>query len=204
MMMRRRHFLQSISSIAGMMSARPLSAANHELTETPSGAVGQRKAVLVRAGNSRQANGINVAAASQQTLVRSFDSLGKLVSLVLPVEQRTPWRGAPLHVHHDVDEWIYILGGEFVSEVGGERKRLRQGDSLLLPMKIPHRWSIAQTVKAGAIHLYTPAGVMDEFFDPDPPGAKELTWDERKAMFEKYQVTLLGPPLSREEIDSTS
>jgi len=38
------------------------------------------------------------------------------------------------------------------------RMRLKSGDSLLMPMKVPHRWSVAQDSRCGAIHLYTPAG----------------------------------------------
>ena len=202
--MKRRHFLQSVSAIAGMVSTKSLFAARDvALTASEDNSTSKRKPVLVRAGHSRLPDGTDVAMASQQTLIRSFDSEGKLVSLVLPVQARTPYRGAPLHVHHDVDEWIYILGGEFAAEVGEERIRLKQGDALLLPMKVPHRWSIAQTAQAGAIHLYTPAGLMDAFFDPDLPDAKQLSWEERKAVFEAHHVTLLGPPLTQREIDST-
>ncbi len=38
---------------------------------------------------------------------------------------------APLHVHRDQAEWIYVMTGEFLAEVGGERTRLKTGDSLL-------------------------------------------------------------------------
>jgi quercetin dioxygenase-like cupin family protein len=202
--MKRRYFLQSIPAIAGTMSANSLLAADGKIREaSTSKPPANRKPVLVRSGRSRSPDGTDAPATSQQTMVRSFDSEGKLASLVLPVALRPPYRGAPRHVHHDVDEWIYILGGEFVAEVGDERIRLKAGDSLLLPMKIPHRWSIAQTPQAGAIHLYTPAGLMDTFFDPEPPGAKQPSWEEQKAIFEKHHVTLLGQPLSREEINST-
>jgi mannose-6-phosphate isomerase-like protein (cupin superfamily) len=202
--MKRRHFLQSIPAFAGIMSTNSLLAADGEFREaSTSKPLGQRKPVLVRSGFCRLPDGTDAPMTSQQTMVRSFDSEGRLVSLVLPIGLRTPFRGAPLHVHHDVDEWIFILAGEFVAEVGDERIRVKAGDSLLLPMKIPHRWSIAQTPQAGAIHLYTPAGLMDVFCDPDPPAAKQPTWEEQKAIFEKHHVTLLGPPLSREEIDST-
>jgi hypothetical protein len=117
---------------------------------------------------------------------------GKLVD-DSPGAIAVPYRGAPLHVHHGVDGWIYILGGEFAAEVGEERIGLRTEDSLLLPMKIPLRWSIAHTPEAGAIHLY---------FDPDPAGAKQLSWEDRKAVFEEHHFSLLGPPLSQEKIDS--
>jgi hypothetical protein len=47
--------------------------------------------------------------------------------------------------------------GEFVAEVGGKRMRLKPCDSSLMPMKVPHRWSVAQEQRCGAIHLYSPA-----------------------------------------------
>jgi quercetin dioxygenase-like cupin family protein len=106
-------------------------------------------------------------------------------------------------VHHEQDEWLYILGGEFVAEVGGQRFRLKQGDSLLMPMKVPHRWSNAGSPSNGAIHLYTPAGMMDVSWDPSPDDDKPQTPEQRKADFERYGMTLLGGPLTKEEILAT-
>jgi len=106
-------------------------------------------------------------------------------------------------VHHEQDEWIHIVAGEFVAEVGGKRFRLKPGDSLLMPMKIPHRWSIAGQPHCGAIHLYTPAGLMDISWDPSPNDNIRQTPEQRKAEFEKYGMTLLGIPLTREEIELT-
>ena len=54
-------------------------------------------------------------------VVRSSDSDGRLAVYVFPVGEHHAYRGAPLHLHHEQDEWIHVLGGEFVAEVGGER-----------------------------------------------------------------------------------
>jgi uncharacterized RmlC-like cupin family protein len=130
-----------------------------------------------------------------------------LAAFVIPVSPNDPPRraysGAPLHVHHEQDEWLYILGGEFVAEVGGTRIRLKTGDSLLMPMKIPHRWSNAGTPTSGAIHLYTPAGTMDLSWDPSPQDDTPQTPQQRKADFERYGMSLLGDPLTKEEISAT-
>jgi mannose-6-phosphate isomerase-like protein (cupin superfamily) len=166
-----------------------------------------RKPVLVRAGYTRHPDGTEAMDGPQQTIVRSFDSEGRLAAFVIPVSPhdppRRPYSGAPLHVHHEQDEWLYILGGEFVAEVGGKRMRLKPGDSLLMPMKVPHRWSNAATPTSGAIHLYTPAGTMDLSWDPSPNDNAPETPEQRKAEFEKYGMTLLGPPLTKEEIVAT-
>jgi mannose-6-phosphate isomerase-like protein (cupin superfamily) len=137
-------------------------------------------------------------------VVRSSDSEGRLAIFVFPAGDHHPYRGAPLHVHHEQDEWLYILAGEFVAEVGGKRMRLKPGDSLLMPMKVPHRWSVAQEQHCGAIHLYSPAGLMEMDWSPVAQDTDPKNQEVRKAEFEKHGLTLLGGPLSKEEIDGTA
>ncbi len=164
---------------------------------------GDRQPVLVRAGLTRRPDGTEEPTTSQQTIVRSFDSERRLAVFVVPIGEHDPYDGAPLHVHHEQDEWLYILAGEFVAEVGGKRMRLKAGDSLLMPMKVPHRWSHGGQSHSGAIHLYTPAGLMDVWWDSGPNDKAPQTLDQRKAEFESHGVTLLGTPLSKEDIDQT-
>ncbi|HZQ18927.1 MAG TPA: cupin domain-containing protein [Terriglobales bacterium] len=104
-------------------------------------------------------------------------------------------------MHHEQDEWIYVMTGEFVAEVDGERMRLKPGDSLLMPMKVPHRWSVAQHSHCGAIHLYTPAGLMETEWSPVAQSEDPKNREARKVEFEQHGLTLLGEPLSKEEID---
>lgn len=106
-------------------------------------------------------------------------------------------------MHHQQDEWLYILAGEFVAEVGGRRMRLKPGDSLLMPMKVPHRWTVAQSAHCGAIHLYSPAGLMEMEWAPLARDEDPKNVEARKAEFEKHGLTLLGAPLTKEEIDNT-
>jgi len=166
-----------------------------------------RKPVLVKAGLSRLADGSEVPRPYQHTMVRSSDSEGRLAALVLPpaMYEHGAYQGAPLHVHHENDEWIYVLEGEYVAEVDGTRYRLRPGDSLLMPMRLPHRWSTASGTRFGVIHLYTPAGKMDVFFDdPATPPKHRPTEEDMKAEFADCGMTLLGPPLTKAEIDQVS
>ncbi len=165
-----------------------------------------RRAVLIRSGFTRKPNGTDERAPSPSGMfdtdvVRSSDSEGRLAVFVFPAGDHHPYRGAPLHVHHEQDEWIYVLTGEFVAEVGGERMRLKPGDSLLMPMKVPHRWSAAQDPHCGAIHLYTPAGLMDTEWAPVAQSEDPEHQESRKAEFERHGLTLLGGPLSQKEID---
>jgi mannose-6-phosphate isomerase-like protein (cupin superfamily) len=164
--------------------------------------------VLVRSGFTRTPDGTDERAPSPSGMfdtevVRSSDSEGRLAIFVFPAGDHYPYRGAPLHVHHEQDEWLYILAGGFVAEVGGKRMRLKPGDSLLMPMKVPHRWSVAQEQHCGAIHLYSPAGLMEMDWSPVAQDTDPKNQEARKAEFEKHGLTLLGGPLSTEEIDGT-
>jgi mannose-6-phosphate isomerase-like protein (cupin superfamily) len=49
--------------------------------------------------------------------------------------------GPPLHVHHDQDEWFYVIEGDYVFQVGGEKFNLTSGDSVLAPRRIPHTFA---------------------------------------------------------------
>jgi len=165
-----------------------------------------RLPVLVRSGFTRKPNGADERAPSPSGMfdtevVRSSDSEGRLAVFVFPPGDHQPYRGAPLHVHHQQDEWIYVMTGEFVAEVDGERVRLKRGDSLLMPMKVPHRWSVAQDSHCGAIHLYTPAGLMETEWSSVAQSEDSRNQEARKAEFERHGLTLLGIPLSKEEID---
>jgi len=165
-----------------------------------------RHAVLVRSGFTRKPDSPDERAPSPSGMfdtevVRSADSEGRLAVFVFPPGEHHPYRGAPLHVHHEQDEWIYVMTGEFVAEVGGERMRLKLGDSLLMPMKVPHRWSVAQDSLCGAIHLYTPAGLTETEWASVAQSEDPKDQEARKAEFEKHGLTLLGESLSKEEID---
>jgi quercetin dioxygenase-like cupin family protein len=56
-------------------------------------------------------------------------------------------KGGPAkHLHHDQDEWFYAVEGEFLLEVGQEQFRLKPGDSVLAPRKIPHVWAYTASI----------------------------------------------------------
>jgi mannose-6-phosphate isomerase-like protein (cupin superfamily) len=168
-----------------------------------------RQPVFVRAGFTRKLDGTDERAPSPSGMfdtevIRSADTEGRLATYLFPIGDHHPYRGAPLHVHHEQDEWLYILAGEFVAEVDGKRMRLKPGDSLLMPMKVSHRWSVAEAAHCGAIHLYSPAGLMEIDWAPLTRDEEAKNLEARKAEFERHGLTLLGAPLSKEEIDGTS
>lgn len=52
-----------------------------------------------------------------------------------------------------------------------------------------------------AIHLYTPAGLMETEWAAVAQSEDPKNLEARKAEFERHGLTLLGEPLTREEID---
>jgi quercetin dioxygenase-like cupin family protein len=106
-------------------------------------------------------------------------------------------KGGPArHLHHDQDEWFMVLEGEFLFEVGEERRRLETGDSLIAPRRVPHVWAHVGDGRGRILIAFTPAGRMESFFrmvtraDAMPP--------QDPALWAEHGMELLGPPLSLE------
>ncbi len=122
--------------------------------------------------------------------------------------------GWPRHLHHDQDEWIYVVEGEFEFQVGENNKRFRlgAGESVFLPRKVAHVWGCVSNQPGRIINVYQPAGEMENFFRElgKPPKylitaaqvlEKTYTVEQIKSMqhlFETHGMDLLGPGLDFE------
>jgi mannose-6-phosphate isomerase-like protein (cupin superfamily) len=101
--------------------------------------------------------------------------------------------GPARHLHYDQDEWFYAVEGEFILEVGREEFRLKPGDSLLAPRRVPHVWAYTGGLCGRILIAFMPAGKMEAFFrevtkaNAMPPQDPEL--------WRAYGMELLGPPL---------
>lgn len=116
---------------------------------------------------------------------------------ILIIENIFHAKGGPArHLHHDQDEWFMVLEGEFLFEVGEERRRLETGDSLIAPRRVPHVWAHVGDGRGRILIAFTPAGRMESFFrmvtraDAMPP--------QDPALWAEHGMELLGPPLSLE------
>lgn len=100
--------------------------------------------------------------------------------------------GGPVrHLHYEQEEWFYVLEGEVVAEVGGERFRLKTGDCVFAPRKVPHGFVYVAEKPGRLLIAFTPAGKMEAYFREghgfDP---QSLT---------KYGMEYVGPALTLEE-----
>lgn len=113
---------------------------------------------------------------------------------IFAMEQaNTKHGGPPLHLHRGVDEFWYVLAGEYVIEVGSQQYRARTGDCVLGPRDVPHRWAFVGDTPGRLLITFTPAGKMEEYFArPRKPG--EYVNDP--ALYRRFGMELLGPPLS--------
>jgi len=103
-------------------------------------------------------------------------------------------RGTPLHVHHLQDEVFYVVEGSYYFQVGEDKFQLGAGDSIFLPMKVPHAWT--QVSEKGKMTvLFQPAGKMELFFTTIAGFDHEPTQADMARLFKECEMEIVGPPL---------
>lgn len=71
--------------------------------------------------------------------------------------------GPPIHIHHNEDEVIHIVDGEFEFWLDGQIMRRSPGHSVFLPRDIPHTFRVVGERPGRTLAILTPGG-MEEFF----------------------------------------
>lgn len=103
--------------------------------------------------------------------------------------------GPPRHFHYEQDEWFYAIEGEFAFEVGDEQFRLRPGDSLFAPRKIPHVWAYIGDKPGTLLLAVQPAGSLEEFFMKSCDMTNPPQPEEAEKLFAAHGMKVVGPPL---------
>jgi len=108
-----------------------------------------------------------------------------------------PHGGPPLHVHHAQEETIHVLRSRFKVQIGDETFRCDEGGFAYLPSTVPHAFLNLTDEPGEIIVVYTPGG-GHLFYEELGPLTRNGSPDRATvaAVFEKYGMTLLGPPLS--------
>jgi quercetin dioxygenase-like cupin family protein len=108
-----------------------------------------------------------------------------------------PHGGPPLHVHHVHAEAIHVLQGRYKVQIGEETFTCEEGGFALMPAGVPHAF-LNLTGEAGRLGVvYSPGGAHG-FFEEYGPLARDGVTDRATlaAVFERHDMTLLGPPLT--------
>ena len=151
------------------------------------------QAFWVRRGDDRLGERLGNSISDFFFKVSTEDSHGGL----LVIEMTHHEKGGPgRHFHYDQDEWFYVVEGEYVFEVGQERMRMKSGDSLFGPRKVPHVWAFVGDQPGRILFTFTPAGQMEAFFRET--GKAKAMPPQDPAFFRAYGVELVGPPLAIE------
>jgi len=101
--------------------------------------------------------------------------------------------GPPFHFHLHQDEWFYVMDGSVLFQVGGERKLLHAGESVLGPRMIPHGFCAVGEKPSHMLITFTPAGKMEQFFrDIAIPNGPKMDAE----VFARYDMQYVGPPLT--------
>jgi mannose-6-phosphate isomerase-like protein (cupin superfamily) len=106
---------------------------------------------------------------------------------------RTKKGGPPLHYHEKQDEWFFVREGEFLFQIGEDKFRLKAGDSILGPAKVPH--AFANVTELGVLMIvFQPAGTMEQFF-LDGSRLTNPSQEDLQALYRAHAMEILGPPL---------
>jgi quercetin dioxygenase-like cupin family protein len=122
---------------------------------------------------------------------------------VLVTEQLVPrGGGSPLHVHHNEDEWFYVLEGELTIWVGGQTIVAGAGAFAFGPRDVPHTF-VVSSERARFLLVTEPAGfegfiraLAEPATAPEIPPAPTAPPDMAPvlAAAAEHGLEILGPP----------
>lgn len=110
--------------------------------------------------------------------------------------------GSPLHVHHNEDEWFYVMAGEVTFWVGGEVIVAPAGSFVYGPRDIPHTFMVSSD-EAHFLLVTEPSG-FDEFVrsvgepaprrEIPPPSADSPDIEALTRLAATFGIDIVGPP----------
>jgi mannose-6-phosphate isomerase-like protein (cupin superfamily) len=128
--------------------------------------------------------------------VSGKDNGGAFAVLEVPTP---PDSGPSLHTHHIENEWFYVLEGEYDIKVGDQIYHLEPGGSAYGPRLIPHTWHCVSPAMGRLLVVSEPAGHLESFVEDleklTPAQLRDPAVE--KALFEKYEIEMAGPPLPK-------
>ncbi len=110
--------------------------------------------------------------------------------------------GSPLHVHHNEDEWFYVIEGELTLWVDGETIVAPAGSFVYGPRDIPHTFLVTST-EARFLMVTEPAPFADfiragsvpaESLTLPPESVQPPSPEELTALAAEYGIEITGPP----------
>lgn len=162
--------------------------------QTTSDATAAIRSFALAASEGRTPSPLNIVGEETLVKVSTADSDGRFAAfhLVAP-----PMSGPPRHVHTREDEWFYVLEGELMFEIDGERTVIGPGGSVFLQRGVVHAYQNFTSVDARLLIVTAPGGFCDFFVELSAaaaPGGMPSP-EAFAALDAKYGITTLGPPM---------
>ena len=105
----------------------------------------------------------------------------------------------PLHIHPASDETFYILDGDILLDLAGERRALSAGGVVVVPRGAPHAFMVTSP-RTRFLTIQTP-GTDEAFYrlasEPAPAGSQPIPVDFDRVADAARQtgaIEILGPP----------
>jgi mannose-6-phosphate isomerase-like protein (cupin superfamily) len=153
------------------------------------------KGIKVEAGKDRFQEELLIMGGQFECKVSGKDTDG---DLCIYDTLRQEKGGPALHLHHNQDEWFYIIKGEFIAKIGEELFHLKAGDSAFAPRKIAHAFAKISDEEGQMLILFQPAGSMEDYFQQVSKlgGSIQDQAHGSKDLMKTHGMEVVGPPLT--------
>lgn len=151
-----------------------------------------RKGFFVAAGKTRLAETLQIKGMTFNAFdikIAAADTDGD--QLLIEQIGTSANKGPALHVHPHQDEYVYVLEGEYLFQVGDVKHSMKPGDTIFLPRGIQHAF-VQLTPKARFLLSYQPAGKMEAFFTKMASLTKPPSPQEINQIFEDHDMKIVG------------
>lgn len=152
------------------------------------------RSLVLSAAESRTAAPLNIVGEETLVKVSAADSDGLLSFFHLDAP---PMSGPPRHVHSREDELFYVLEGDVVFELDGERHMVSAGGTVYLRRGVVHAYQIFD--RPARLLIATTPGDFSTFFEEmsamTPVGGMPAM-GPLLALHERYGITIVGPPMT--------
>ena len=181
------HLIVRRDFLGGALAAVPMALVGQTVQAPATAAVN-----VVRAGEDRLGEHHTIGVSTTAFKVLTRESSG---GLFIFEHSSSKKGGPPRHLHHNEDEWFYVIEGQYLVEIGSVRLQLKPGDSVLGPREMPHTWAFVGDSPGRLIIAFAPANKMEAYFRYTEKLRKGNEYTNDAEIFRAYGMELLGPPL---------
>ena len=110
-------------------------------------------------------------------------------------EVAPPGTETPMHLHHDSDEVMLVLSGEFSFKIGDQVGTGGPGTCAFMPRDIPHAWKNSGTETGRAFFMYIPgqAGKLFEELEQRHNPVSTVAEAEWPEILRRHGMEIVGP-----------